>query len=110
MKLLITGARSITDFDLDKYVPEETELIISSGDEGIDSLAEKYADEHKISKLILRPNRIKYGNIADAMLNYEMVNLADRILIIWDEKCEKAKKSIDVANKRFKSATVINVK
>ena len=53
MKVLIAGSRTIDIFDLSPYIPKETTLIISGGAPGIDTLAEKYADEHKISKLIL---------------------------------------------------------
>ena len=31
MKLLIAGSRSIKEFDLEKYVPVETTMIISDG-------------------------------------------------------------------------------
>ena len=110
MKLMITGSRTITDFDLGKYIPEETELIITGGKTGIDALAEKYADAHGISKLILRPNHNKYGKIADIMLNYNMAKLASSVLIIWDEKCEETKRAINIADKGFKPITVITAK
>ena len=54
MKVLVAGSRNIRVFDLSEYIPPETDLIISSGAEGVDSLAEQYADQHRISKLILR--------------------------------------------------------
>lgn len=110
MKLMITGSRSITDFSLEKYIPNDVELIISSGATGIDTLAEKYADEHKISKLILRPNHYKYGNIADLMLNAEMVKLADCVLIVENEKSEETKEVIERVNKSLKPVTVVTVK
>ena len=40
MKLLIAGSRSINEFDLEKYVPRETTMIITGGAYGIDVLAE----------------------------------------------------------------------
>ena len=45
MKLLIVGSRSIVDFDFSPYIHENTELIISGGAGGVDTLAEKYADK-----------------------------------------------------------------
>lgn len=54
MKVLVAGSRNIRVFDLSEYIPPETDLIISGGAEGVDSLAEQYADQHRISKLILR--------------------------------------------------------
>ena len=55
MKLLIVGSRTITDFDLSGHIPEDTHLIISGGAKGMDTVAERYADEHNIEKLIIRP-------------------------------------------------------
>ena len=49
MKLLVVGSRSIQDFDLSAYIPENTELLISGGAQGVDALAEQYADVRKIS-------------------------------------------------------------
>lgn len=48
MKLLIAGSRSISEFDITPYIPEGTDHIISGGAAGVDALAEKYADDHKI--------------------------------------------------------------
>ena len=48
MKLLIVGSRSITDYDISPHIPAETELIISGGANGVDTLAEKYADKHRM--------------------------------------------------------------
>ncbi len=64
MKLLIVGSRSIEQFDLTNYIPHETELIISGGAKGIDKIAENFADQHKISKLILYPRYDIYGKAA----------------------------------------------
>ncbi len=84
MKLLIAGSRSIDCFDLERYVPKATTLIISGGAKGIDSLAEAYADKHRISKLILRPRYSTLGKAAPLRRNRRMVDLADAVLLIWD--------------------------
>ena len=64
MKLLIAGSRSIKEFDLSKHIPANTELIITGGANGVDNLAEKYADDHRISKLVIRPRYDLYGKSA----------------------------------------------
>ncbi|MBQ8389082.1 MAG: hypothetical protein IJX46_09175 [Clostridia bacterium] len=84
MKLLIAGSRSIKNFDLAPYIPKDVDLIISGGAGGVDSLAEEYADKHRISKLILRPQYGLYGKAAPLKRNEIMVELADRVLLIWD--------------------------
>ena len=110
MKLLIAGSRSITDFDLTKYIPTETDLIISGGANGIDTLAEEYADAHRISKVIIRPKYELYGRAAPLKRNEEMVDMADAVLVIWDGKSRGTKYTVDYAKKHGKAVTVIEVK
>jgi hypothetical protein len=64
MKLLIVGSRSITEFDLSPYISADIDTIISGGANGIDSLAEQYADLHRLSKYILRPRYDLYKRSA----------------------------------------------
>ena len=82
MKLLIAGSRSIQDYDLAPYIPHAVDTIISGGAQGIDSLAEAYADEHKLSKYIIRPQYARYGRAAPIKRNQEMVDMADAVLVI----------------------------
>ena len=84
MKLLIAGSRSITMFDLTPYIPAEADTVISGGATGIDTLAERYADEHRLSKIIDRPQYERYGRAAPLKRNEQMVDMADEVLIIWD--------------------------
>ena len=107
MKLLIAGSRSITDFDLTPYVPEDTTLILTGGANGVDTLAEEYADKHRISKLILRPQYKLYHRGAPLKRNDRMVELCDRVLVIWDGISHGTKHTIDYANKLGKPVDVI---
>lgn len=110
MKLLIVGSRSITEFDLSEYIPSQTDLIISGGAKGIDSLAEEYADQHRISKLILRPKYHLYGKSAPIKRNEQMVDIADEILIIWDGISRGAQHTLKFAQKKNKPITLIEKK
>ena len=107
MKLLIAGSRSITDFDLTPYIPFGTDTIISGGAKGIDNLAEKYADENRISKFIIRPKYDIYGRAAPLKRNEEIVAMADYILIIWDGKSKGTEYTINYAKKMNKPFRVI---
>ena len=107
MKLLIAGSRSIEDFDLSEYVTQDTELIISGGAKGIDTVAESYADRHGISKLILKPKYNLYGKAAPLKRNEEIVDLADRVLVIWDGKSRVALFTAEYAKKKNKNVTII---
>ena len=109
MKLLIVGSRSIKDFDLSPYIPRETELIISGGASGLDTIAEQYADTHKISKLILHPKYDKYGKAAPIKRNEVMVDLADQILVVWDGKSRGTAHTINDARKKNKPITLLTI-
>lgn len=109
MVLLIAGSRSITDFDISPYIPEDTHLIVSGGANGIDKLAEKYADKKRISKLILQPQYELYGRAAPLKRNDLMVNVCNRVLIFWDGKSKGTKHTIDYAKKLGKPVDIVNV-
>ena len=73
----------------------------------MDTLAEKYADKHKISKLILRPQYKIYGRGAPLKRNELMVDMADAVLVIWDGVSKGSKYTIDYAKKQGKRVEVI---
>ena len=107
MKLLIAGSRNITEFNLSPYIPKDTDLIISGGAKGIDEIAELYADKHRISKLIVRPKYTLYSKAAPLKRNEEMINLADKILIVWDGKSKGTEYTINYAKKMNKDVNII---
>ena len=107
MKVLIAGSRSIENFDLSPYIPENTDLIISGGANGVDKLAEEYADKMRVSKLILRPKYNLYKRAAPLKRNDEMVELSDYVLVVWDGVSKGTKHTIDYAKKLNKKINVI---
>lgn len=109
MKILIAGSRNIEEFDLSPYIPKETTLIISGGAKGIDAIAEKYADEHKISKLILLPQYNLYGKSAPIKRNETMVNIADTVIIVWDGNSRGTKSTLQYSKKKNKNIILITV-
>ncbi len=108
MKLLIVGSRSITDFDLSLYISAEVDTIISGGADGIDSLAEQYADLHRLSKYILRPRYDLYGRAAPIIRNEQMVEMADAVLVVWDGQSKGAQYTVKYAKKINKTLTLVN--
>lgn len=107
MKLLIVGSRSITDFDLSPYVPKEVDTVISGGAYGVDSLAERYADLHRLSKYIIRPRYDLYGRSAPLIRNEQMVEMADAVLIIWDGHSRGTRYTLDYTKKMNKQMKLI---
>ena len=109
MKLLVVGSRSIKDFDLTPHIPNDVITIISGGANGVDTLAEEYADRHRLSKYIIRPRYDLYGRAAPLKRNEKMVDLADAVLVIWDGKSKGAQYTIKYAKKTNKAVTVKQV-
>lgn len=109
MKLLIAGSRSITSFDLEKYIPSGVELVISGGARGIDTLAEQYADAHGLEKLIVCPRYEIYGRVAPIKRNEEMVDACDAVLAIWDGESKGTRHTLNYARKKGKKIIEIIV-
>ena len=109
MKLLIVGSRSIQTYDLQKHIPEETTMIITGGANGIDLLAEKYADQKHLSKLVLRPQYNRYGRGAPLKRNEQLVELCDMALIVWDGQSRGTKYTLSYAQKIGKPVILITV-
>ena len=107
MKLLIVGSRSITDFDLSPYISKNVDTVISGGANGIDTLAEQYADLHRLSKYIIRPRYDLYGRAAPLKRNEEMVNMADTVLVICDGQSKGAQYTVKYTKKMNKPITLI---
>lgn len=109
MKLLVVGSRSIQKFDLSKYISSDVDTIISGGASGVDSIAELYADRHRLSKYIIRPRYDIYGRAAPLRRNEEMVDMADAVLVVWDGNSEGTLHTINYLNKRKKKALIIKL-
>ena len=106
MKVAIIGSRSLIDVDISKYVPQETTKIITGGAKGIDKLAEKYADENGIPKIVIKPNYRRYKKGAPLKRNEEIVKLADKIIALWNGKSRGTKFTIDYAKRVGKEVKI----
>ena len=105
MKTAIIGSRSLT-IDISEFVPDGTNLIISGGAKGIDTMAEKYADERSIPKLIFKPEYNKYGASATLVRNRSIVEASDIVIAIWDGESSGTKYMIEYAKKVGKPANI----
>ena len=107
MKLCIVGSRSIQSFDISPYVASDVDTVISGGADGIDRLAEQYADLHRLSKYILRPRYDLYGRAAPLKRNEQMVDMADAVLIIWDGRSKGTEYTWEYTKKKNKPITLV---
>lgn len=84
MKVAVVGSRSIKSVNLAEFIPPATTEIISGGASGVDRIAEKYADERRLSKHIIKPDYDKHGKNAPILRNMRIVELSDLVIALWD--------------------------
>ncbi|MDR2718837.1 MAG: DUF2493 domain-containing protein [Treponema sp.] len=109
MKLAIIGSRNINNINLDNYIKEKPDLVISGGAKGIDTTAWAWAVDNHIDITVIRPEYNKYGRGAPLKRNEVIVQQSDKVLAFWDGKSHGTKYVIDYANKIGKEIEVINL-
>lgn len=103
--MAVVGSRSLEHYQfvksiLDRYTFNQ---VISGGAKGVDALAERYSNEHKLIKpLVILPDWKQYNRGAGAVRNREIVDTADFVVAIWDGKSKGTKISINHAKKTHK--------
>ena len=107
MKLLIAGSICIDNYNFTNHVGDNVDLIINGGADGFDKTVNAFADEHGLSKLILRPNHKQYGDDALYYRDKQMVEICDSILLIWNGKSQEIINIINFATKLEKPIKVI---
>lgn len=105
MRVAIIGSRRLC-VDISAYIPEGMTELVSGGAAGIDTIAEAYADEHGMAKLILKPEYEKYGKRAPLERNKVIVDAADMVVAIWDGRSRGTKFTIDYAKRTGKPVDV----
>lgn len=86
MHLAIVGSREFDDYEVfkecvDKYIKshDKPKLIISGGARGVDTMAEKYAQENNIKTKIYYPNWT-LGRKAGILRNSEIIAAATHVI------------------------------
>ena len=93
-RVAIIGSRTIHDYEQIKKMVMETvkiediEFIVSAGAEGVDKLAEKFADEYELKKLIFKPEWSLYGPDAGFLRNTHVVDNSDICIAFLDMRAE----------------------
>ena len=107
MKLAIIGSRSIENLNLDEYIKEKPDTIISGGAKGIDTIAWEWALENHIEIIVHKPNHNIHGKWAALRRNDIIVDEADKIMAFWNGKSTGTKYVIDRAKKLNKPLEII---
>ena len=88
MKVVITGTRNITDYDLVDQTIKDSEYKITEincGDQqGVDVLAQSYAKKKRKKLNVFVPDWKKYGRNARDISDVEMVKDAEAVFLFWD--------------------------
>lgn len=115
--LAIVGSRSFSDYDrlkreIDAFYPDsDISEIVSGGAQGADRLAERYAREHSIKMIILKPmwrnEKGVYNARAGLDRNKDIVNRADHVVAFWNGSSTGTLDSINYAKRKQKRCNVI---
>lgn len=105
MRVAVIGSRSLA-CDIGKYIPAGTTEIVSGGARGVDSLAERWADERHIPKLIIQPEYARLGQAAPHCRNRLIVDVADCVVAVWDGRSRGTREAIAYARKTGKPVRV----
>lgn len=100
MKTAVIGSRKINVPDLEKYIPEGTDEIVSGGARGVDTSAREYAIAHGIKLTEFLPEYERFGRGAPIKRNEKIIEYADIVLAFWDGTSRGTKYVIDACKKR----------
>ena len=106
MKVAIIGSRNMNVENLQDYLPEGTDEIVSGGAKGIDTCARNFAIKNGLKLTELRPEYNKYGRGAPLKRNETIVNYADMVLAFWDGESKGTKFVINYCEKVGKECKI----
>lgn len=113
MKIAVVGSREFKDIKFIETILLQhfdgqllygdilyTEVLISGGARGVDSIAESFWKKHNGKTIIFKPDWDKYGKRAGFLRNELIINEAERVIAFWDGESKGTKHSIDLAIKK----------
>ena len=116
IKLAIVGGRYFSDYNKFKIIVSEhikdigvPNEIISGGAIGVDTMAEKYANENNIPIIVFKPDWNKYGKKAGILRNTDIIEASTHVLALPCKQSIGTYDSINKAKKLNKELTIVNV-
>ena len=107
MKLAIVGSRGIEHVDLDKYVDQDVDEIVSGGAIGVDACAAQYAKSRSLKLTEFLPQYERYGRGAPIVRNKAIVDYADKVLVFWNGSSKGTQSVIKYAQRSGKDCEVV---
>jgi predicted Rossmann fold nucleotide-binding protein DprA/Smf involved in DNA uptake len=110
MKYAVIGSRSFTDYQYVESILSQHNItmIVSGGADGVDTLAERYADYNNIPKLIIDAEWDKYGQAAGMIRNKLIIEASDIVIAVWDGISPGTKDAVKYTQKLKKKLYVYN--
>lgn len=102
MKIAVIGSRGFNDYTHLCEILDNIEIsqIISGGARGADSLARRYANDHKIELVEFLPDYKQFGKKAPLIRNIKIVDASDIVVAFWDGKSPGTAHSIRYAESK----------
>lgn len=87
-RVVVAGSRDITDTATVHSAIENSEFqpstLLSGGADGVDAIAEAWADQRDIPTEVYEADWDEHGNAAGPKRNKEMARNADALVLVWD--------------------------
>ena len=107
-RVIIAGGRDFDDYEymstkLNELFKDQNMFnnkaikVISGMAKGADTLGIRYADEHKLTKILFPANWKVYPHIAGFLRNNDMLSIATHLITFWDGKSSGTKHMIEIA-------------
>ena len=107
-RVIIAGGRDFDDYEymstklnelfkVQNVFNNKAIKIISGMAKGADTLGIRYADEHKLTKILFPANWTGYHRIAGFLRNNDMLSIATHLIAFWNGKSNGTKHMIEIA-------------
>jgi hypothetical protein len=113
MNIGIVGWRHFNDYELFKsvvinHIPPNS-IIISGGCQGTDLMAERFADEYKLQKIIYIPDP-KLGAGRFHARNKQIIDKSDKLIAFVHTESKGTLHSIELAKKKKITIIIVEIK
>jgi len=114
-RVIVAGSRSFTDYALmdrelsrilQHLILDDT-AIVSGTAKGADTLAERWAVEHRIEVVRFPAQWELYGKRAGYIRNDQMLEVATHVVAFWDGQSRGTAHMIDIAHKKGLKVAII---
>ena len=109
MILAIIGNRDCPAVDIEAYLDEMPDAIVSGGAKGVDTYAREFAEKKGIRLIEHLPDYAKYARVAPLVRNRLIIDDCDKVLAFWDGKSRGTKQTLDYAKTRNKYVKIVHV-